>query len=294
MRLNLICFLFVFFASSITTTATSNKDDINYKFIVFPDFCLPKIFSFDMECIKLTMSKTLSLVILLGSLAYKVPQILKIISNKSAAGISPKSYIFEMLSNVSNIIYFYYKGIPLKNYGENVSLIIQNFFVLYLMYQYKQFSLRNLILSLLGFGMMLAVAMPGTLPAYVYRFIFSFQMIFFLTARIEQIRINFKNQSTGALSPITLLLSWGGNLARLFTILVDLGFSDMQIILFNLIYFTFNFIPFGQWVLYRNNQPPKKENKEVVSVRKNKSNINKEEEKNESVVKTRKRTAKRE
>lgn len=126
MRFEIILICLMTFTSTLCS-ASQKSDEINYTLIIFPDFCIPKIFSFDMECIKLTMSKTLSLGILVGSLAYKVPQIYIIMKNKSAEGISVQSYIFEMLSNASNIIYFYYKGIPIKNYGENISLIVQNF-----------------------------------------------------------------------------------------------------------------------------------------------------------------------
>ena len=108
------------------SSTTSKKSDINYTLIIFPDFCLPKIFYFDMECIKLTMSKTLSMGIMVGSLAFKVPQILKIINAKSSKGISAQAYILDSLAVSSNIIYFFYNGIPFKSYGENVSILIQN------------------------------------------------------------------------------------------------------------------------------------------------------------------------
>lgn len=63
---------------------------------------------------------------MVGSLAFKVPQILKIVNAQSTEGISAQSYIFDSLAVSSNIIYFFYSGIPFKNYGENVSIFIQN------------------------------------------------------------------------------------------------------------------------------------------------------------------------
>jgi uncharacterized protein with PQ loop repeat len=108
------------------TLASSADSSINYSFLIFPDFCIPKIFSFDSECIKLTLSKFLSLGILLGSLAFKVPQILKIINNKSSKGISTKAYILDSLQISCAIIFYFSQGLPFKSYGENVSIIIQN------------------------------------------------------------------------------------------------------------------------------------------------------------------------
>ena len=75
---------------------------------------------------KLTLSKFLSLGIMFGSLAFKVPQIMTIVNAKSTVGISAQAYILDSLAVSSNIIYFYYSGIPFKNYGENVSIFIQN------------------------------------------------------------------------------------------------------------------------------------------------------------------------
>ena len=108
------------------TETASKTSEISYKFVIFPDFCLPKIFFFDLECIKLTMSKFLSVGIMVGSLAYKVPQILTIVGKQSAKGISVRSYVLDTLAVSSNIIYFTYSRIPLKNYGENISIFFQN------------------------------------------------------------------------------------------------------------------------------------------------------------------------
>ena len=114
-------------AAAMCSSTESEKPDMNYTMLIIPDFCVPKLLSFDFECLQLIISKCLSLGILVGSLGFKVPQLLKIIKSKSTKGISSKAYIFELLSNSSNIIFFYYNGIPFKNYGENFSLLIQNF-----------------------------------------------------------------------------------------------------------------------------------------------------------------------
>lgn len=167
------------------------------------------------------------------------------------------------------------------------------------MFQFKQMSFNNLLMTLIGFGALFAFTMPGTLPTLFYTMIYSLQMLFFLTARIQQIKINYQNKSTGVLSPITLCLSWAGNLARLFTVIVDLGFSDMQVVLFTLTYLIFNFLPFAQYLLYMNS--PKSENNskkvensnEIVSKRKIKTVQSKKESLSDSVVTKRKRSAKR-
>lgn len=139
------------------------------------------------------------------------------------------------------------------------------------------------------------------------------QIFFFLSSRLNQIITNYKNKSTGVLSPITIMLGWSGNLARLFTLLVDLGFEDPQIIVSNFIFFVFNFTPFVQYLIYKGQKPietgkdqeksatkeEKEENPEsekVVSLKKTKrkEEQTKSEETSDQVVTRRKKTKKRE
>ena len=123
------------FALLVATAACSHKAEVSntkYEYLVFPEGCVQKILSLDQTCIKMTISKLLSLVILLGSLIIKIPQIIVILKNKSVKGISVNSYIFEMISNAANIVYYMYIGLPVKSYGENYSLLISNFISNYL------------------------------------------------------------------------------------------------------------------------------------------------------------------
>jgi len=70
------------------------------KMFVFRDDCFDKFFVnkefTDMECIKFTISKAIGLAIIVGSGIVKVPQVLKIMSNKSVEGISPAGYYIEV------------------------------------------------------------------------------------------------------------------------------------------------------------------------------------------------------
>lgn len=107
--------------------AKPESADIEYEFLIFPKGCFSKIFKLDSECIGMTISKFFSMLILLGSLVIKIPQILIILKEKSVKGISVNSYIFEMISNSANIVYYMYIGLPVKSYGENFSLLGANF-----------------------------------------------------------------------------------------------------------------------------------------------------------------------
>jgi mannose-P-dolichol utilization defect protein 1 len=172
------------------------------------------------------------------------------------------------------------------------------------MWKYGAIKFSSFVQCLIGFGFFLGVTLPGNLPAIVYRSIYSMQIFFFSSSRIQQILTNYKNKSTGALSPITMFLGWAGNLARLFTLIVDIGFGDLQIILSYFVFFALNFTPFMQYCFYMNNQveekPEKKkgtseektEKEKIVTVKKSKRK--EEEPKKEQVVVRRKKAKKRE
>lgn len=115
-------------ALSRSSSETTSAKEIKYKFLIFPEDCLPKLLSFDEECYKMIISKSLSIGILVGSMGLKVPQILKIIGNGSTKGISSLAYTFELAANSCSLIFYYSTGISFMNYGEVVFLFIQNYF----------------------------------------------------------------------------------------------------------------------------------------------------------------------
>ena len=69
------------------------------KFIIFREDCFNKFISYDfkdMECINFTISKGIGLAIVAGSSILKLPQIIKIVSNKSVAGLAAISSYIEV------------------------------------------------------------------------------------------------------------------------------------------------------------------------------------------------------
>lgn len=59
----------------------------------------------DVDCVKYAISKGLGLGIVLGGSIVKVPQILTILRNKSAQGLSLTSYLLETLSYFITLSY---------------------------------------------------------------------------------------------------------------------------------------------------------------------------------------------
>lgn len=90
-------------------------------------------------CVKLAISKGLGLSIVIFGTIMKVPQMLKIVSAQSAAGISLGMYVLETLAYIISLAYAYRKELPFSTYGENASLTVQSTLRLPLV----SFSLRH-------------------------------------------------------------------------------------------------------------------------------------------------------
>jgi mannose-P-dolichol utilization defect 1 len=88
------------------------------------------------ECIKLAISKALGIGIIGASSVVKVPQILKLVSSKSASGISFLSYLLETSAYLISLAYNVRQGFPFSTYGETALIIVQNVVIAVLVLQY--------------------------------------------------------------------------------------------------------------------------------------------------------------
>ncbi|TPX41012.1 hypothetical protein SeMB42_g05779 [Synchytrium endobioticum] len=182
--------------------------------------CTDSLLSFDLHdalCLKLLISKVLSLGIVTFGSILKVPQISKIVGSGSVTGISATSYLLETLVYLVALAYNHRQGNAFSTYGEVAFITLQNFIVLLLLFTYSR-------------QVMLLLAVAGALSATTYGLFdpslvdstllsrFQWATIFLSAAsKLPQIYSNYKNASTGQLSAITVLLTLAGSAARVFT-----------------------------------------------------------------------------
>lgn len=74
--------------------------------------------SYLVDCFKALLSKGLGLAIILGSILVKVPQILKIVNNRSAEGINLFAVFLEIVVITLNLSYSFVKGFPFTAWGK--------------------------------------------------------------------------------------------------------------------------------------------------------------------------------
>jgi mannose-P-dolichol utilization defect protein 1 len=89
------------------------------------------------ECFKLAVSKALGIGIIGASSIVKIPQLLKIVNSKSAAGVSFLSYLLETASFVITLAYNARSGNPFSTYGESALIAVQNVAIASLVLHYS-------------------------------------------------------------------------------------------------------------------------------------------------------------
>lgn len=77
-------------------------------------------------CLKLFISKSLGIGIISASSIVKIPQILKLLISRSAAGVSFLSYFLETCGFVASLAYNARQGFPFSTYGETALIAVQN------------------------------------------------------------------------------------------------------------------------------------------------------------------------
>lgn len=100
----LLCFIqFLEASSGKDSKGTPGTKDEELILFMIPKHCFEELLQFKLtkHCVSLIISKGLSLGIILGGVLVKVPQIIKIIKNSSAEGISLASCYSEVRSSSS-------------------------------------------------------------------------------------------------------------------------------------------------------------------------------------------------
>lgn len=125
-----------------------------------------KFFTTLVNCFRSLLSKCLGLAIIAGSVLVKVPQILKILQNRSGEGISVASVLVEICAITAHISYSYVKGFPFSAWGDGSFMAVQTAVIAALVFYYGG-SPTKAGVFLLGYVGVLYVLMGGLTPLHV-------------------------------------------------------------------------------------------------------------------------------
>ncbi|KAL5278994.1 MPDU1 family protein [Megaselia abdita] len=209
---------------------------------------------FDVPCGQALISKGLGMGIIAGSIMVKVPQIMKILANKSGEGINLTSVILDLMAITFHLSYSFVKGFPFSAWGDSTFLALQTAAIAALVLFYGGSPSKSLGF-IAGYGALLFVLTSGIAPLKVLSIAQAFNIPILLVGKLSQAYTNFKNGSTGQLSAATCFMLFAGSLARIFTSIQETG-DKMMVITFIASTFA-NGVIVAQLLYYWNAQPKK-------------------------------------
>lgn len=205
--------------------ATPEAPPPKFKLLFFREDCFDEFLKFNLfykDCISITMSKGLGYGIIIGASVVKFPQLYNILKARSGRGILPSMFYTESIMHIIGGSYNVHLNSPFSVYGENFSLLFQNFWIIYLLWLYEteanktSTQMKVFVTFFITFTLVFLLLDWG-IPESFWKFLMNIQLFILTYSRLPQIMENFRNKSTGELSLLTFFLNCAGNLARLFT-----------------------------------------------------------------------------
>ncbi|XP_058814854.1 mannose-P-dolichol utilization defect 1 protein homolog [Topomyia yanbarensis] len=189
----------------------------------FVDFDLLNV-----DCFKALLSKGLGMGIIAGSVLVKVPQISKILANKSAKGINLFSVCLDLFAITIHMSYSFVNGFPFSSWGDTSFLALQTAIIAFLVLMYGGSSAAAFAFSAV-YSTITYVLMGGLTPLNYLLIAQGFNIPIILLGKFSQAYTNYQNGSTGQLSAVTSFMLLAGSLARIFTSIQETG-DQMMII----------------------------------------------------------------
>ena len=193
--------------------------------------CSEEIFT--TTCLSLLFSKLLSFAIIFGALMFKIPQIIQIISAKSAQGLSEIALFIESFSLLITSSYSYRSNFPISTYGEIPIVFIQNIIILLLIYYFKNKYIDYNIIYIIFLILFQLLSLNNLFISFkLIEIIYSFQIFTIIGSVLPQIYKIYIEQNTGQLSFSTNTFAFIGCCVRLFTTIKELNDIMATILIF--------------------------------------------------------------
>jgi mannose-P-dolichol utilization defect protein 1 len=200
------------------------------------------------SCVKAATSRLLGYSIVAASSIVKLPQLLKLWSARSSAGLSFAAILLELLAITFNASYSYANRFPFSAWGEALFLLVETaliaFFVLWFDRK-KTAALTFVTVYTVFFAVLLQLSAPT---------LWYFQALnvpLAVTGKLVQAKRNYGSKHTGQLSAATAVALFIGCVVRIFTSIQETG--DRLVILTYAAASVANFLLVAQIFFYWNN-----------------------------------------
>ncbi|GAM89438.1 hypothetical protein ANO11243_074760 [Dothideomycetidae sp. 11243] len=210
----------------------------------------------DTDCVKLAVSKALGVGIISASSIVKIPQLLKLLNSRSAAGVSFLSYALETAAYLVTLAYNTRMNFPFSTYGETALIAVQNVAIaLAVLHFSRQDALAGVYVAALaaaGYALFSADVVDAQMLGYLQ----AGAGLLGVASKLPQIVAVYREGGTGQLSAFAVFNYLVGSLTRIFTTLQEV---DDPLILYGFISgFVLNAVLAAQMVYYWNSPASKK------------------------------------
>ncbi|KAI2664789.1 Mannose-P-dolichol utilization defect 1 protein [Labeo rohita] len=145
-------------------TMTPLKDFLLTFFM--PEKCYDQFFLYfsflHVPCLKIVLSKTMGILILVGIVIAPLPQIWKVFWSGSSVGLCLTSVFLELLAISTHAAFCYTQNFPIGAWGESLFALIQIAVLALLVQHYRGKTIKGIYLLALYCGFMFLVASPLT------------------------------------------------------------------------------------------------------------------------------------
>lgn len=193
-----------------------------------PEKCYDQFFLYfnfmHVPCLKIVLSKTMGILILVGIVIAPLPQIWKVLWSGSSNGLCSISIFLELLAISTHAAFCYTQKFPIGAWGESLFALIQIAVLALLVQHYQGKTIKGVCFLALYCGFMFLLASPLT-PVLVVWTLHEWNVLLVIAGRFFQARSNFRLGHTGQLSALSVFLVFLGSLGRIFSSLQGTGLS---------------------------------------------------------------------
>lgn len=157
-------------------------------------------------CVKLAISKALGTLIISTASIVKVPQLIKLASSQSAAGLSFPSYLLETASFGITLAYSVRNGFPFSTFGETAFIAIQDVAIGALILLYSGRSAGAAAFVAVVAAASYALFVPEVVDTGTLKYLQAGAGILGVASKVPQIWTVYQEGGTGQLSAFAVSL----------------------------------------------------------------------------------------
>eukprot|EP01055_Gregarina_sp_Pseudo9_P003399 Gregarina_sp_Pseudo_9__3398@NODE_356_length_3069_cov_67_338614_g335_i0_p2_GENE_NODE_356_length_3069_cov_67_338614_g335_i0NODE_356_length_3069_cov_67_338614_g335_i0_p2_ORF_typecomplete_len260_score22_46PQloop/PF04193_14/2_4e09PQloop/PF04193_14/4_7e09MtN3_slv/PF03083_16/0_00058MtN3_slv/PF03083_16/32HlyIII/PF03006_20/0_15_NODE_356_length_3069_cov_67_338614_g335_i0100879 len=191
--------------------------------------------------------------LLLGGIAVQLPQIYKIVKNRSVAGLSEVSWVIQVFSTGAYVAFNYVLGYPFMTWGDAFFAVIEYCVIVACCWVYDPAGSNRMFRSgyTVIFLVLTLMTVTKAMPSWLLMSMGVAPMPMVVIARVPQILLNHNQKHTGQLAFESLAMQVAGNTARIISTLVMV--PDKIVLMSHVVAAICNGIPLAQVLLYWDN-----------------------------------------